>query len=371
MNLSNHATLAVQEDLTEYMSSSSQANLKIDNETSPNKTATNGINNAGNNIYQSFKKSNHVRNASLSSTNQTMQLINGSVSYQMNHNEIANCKKDSNLAQKYTTSISKSGTITKRPVYVYVDYKYEEKVYDKLVKTTTVTATTPTLNSHKQSTLARSVEINSVQTKAEPVKIEPSKNNQYYSPYSTGSRQTFMPNKLEDLFNNSCSANTGTAIDSIADLIPNSIKTSLSSTMQTLSSSLTRNSTNLNTNAYASSITGSDSIGSSRVSSSNDSTSNINNMCKNEESQYQLLSFEDRVKYQNYLANSNRSSNLMSSNTVNNTWSNNFKTVPTKKVTNFLNKDIASETKQNLDGSILRTTLIRPKEFEPKHETSV
>ena len=340
------------------MSSSSQINSKLENDISPRKhliTVTESKN------YQTNpsipKKSNHIRNSSLSSTNQTLQLINGGFSQQYNQNEsVVTYKKDSNLPQNYSATLSKSGTISKKPVYVYVDHKYEEKLYDKLIKTTIA----PGPVSGKQ--FAKSVELEQVQAKTEASS----------RPYSATSIKINRPNKLEDLFNNTCSANTGTAIDSIADLIPNSIKTSLSSTIQTLSSSLTRNSTNLNTNAYASSsITGTDSIGSSRVSSNN-SSSNLNNICKNTENQYQLLSYEDRVKYQNYLANTNRSSQIISnSSNINDSWSNNFRVTNTKRTTPFLKSDVANLTKQSFDNSILRNSLIRPKELEPKHETSV
>lgn len=332
-NFSNHATLAVQEDLTEYLSSSSQIMSKLEDLT-PKKPFINATESVNHQLNSSIlpKKSNHIRNSSLSSTNQSLQIINGA-SQQLIQN-----KKENNMSQNCSATLSKSGTLSKKPVYVYVDHKYEEKLYDKLIKTTTTVQS------------AKSVELEQTQAKIETTS----------RPYSATSIKINRPNKLEDLFNNSCSANTGTAIDSIADLIPNSAKTSLSSTIQTLSSSLTRNSTNLNTNAYASSsITGSDSIGSSRVSSNN-SSSNLNNICKNEESQYQLLSYEDRVKYQNYLANVNRSSQL-----INNSSINNLKVSTTKRTI------AVNPTKQSFDNSILRNSLIRPKELESKHETSV
>ncbi len=322
----------MQEDLTEYLSSSSQIISKLEDLTpkNPFTNVTESVNHQQN-FSMPPKKTNHIRNSSLSSTNQSLQIINGA-SQQLIQN-----KKENDMSQNCSATLSKTGTLSKKPVYVYVDHKYEEKIYDKLIKTTTVQS-------------AKSVELEHTQAKIETKS----------RPYSSTSIKINRPNKLEDLFNNSCSANTGTAIDSIGDLIPNSAKTSLSSTIQTLSSSLTRNSTNLNTNAYASSsITGSDSIGSSHVSSNN-SSSNLNNICKNEESQYQLLSYEDRIKYQNYLANVNRSSQM-----INNSSINNFKVSNTKRTI------AVNSTKQSFDNSILRNSLIRPKELESKHETSV
>ncbi len=363
VNYTNQATLAVQEDLTEYMSSSSQIISKIESEAiSPSKNCTITLESSNNQANLTIpKKSNHIRNSSLSSTNQALQLMTGGYNQQHNQNEsvvsVAYKKDNSNnLSQNYSTNLSKSGTISKKPVYVYVDHKYEEKIYDKLIKTTPIPVA---ILNGKQS--AKSVELDHVQAKTDYVS----------RPYSATSHKITRPNKLEDLLNNSCSANTGTAMDSVADLIPNSVKTSLSSTFQTLSSSLTRNSTHLNTNAYASSsITGSDSIGSSRVSSNN-SSSNLNNICKSEESQYQLLSFEDRMKYQNYLANVNRSSQIISSTSINNSWSSNFKVTNPKRTTPLFKSDSINQQKPNFDNTILRNSLIRPKDLESKHETSV
>jgi hypothetical protein len=343
------------------MSSSSQIISKIESEAiSPSKKCTITLESGNNQVNLTIpKKSNHIRNSSLSSTNQALQLMTSGYNQQQNQNEsvvsVAYKKDSNNLSQNYSTTLSKSGTISKKPVYVYVDHKYEEKIYDKLVKTTPIPVA---ILNGKQS--AKSVELEHVQAKTDYIS----------RPYSATSHKITRPNKLEDLLNNSCSANTGTAI-SVADLTPNSVKTSLSSTFQTLSSTLTRNSTHLNTNAYASSsITGSDSIGSSRVSSNN-SSSNLNNICKSEESQYQLLSFEDRMKYQNYLANVNRSSQIISSNSINNSWSSNFKVTNPKRTTPIFKSDSVNQQKPNFDNTILRNSLIRPKELESKHETSV
>ena len=253
---------------------------------------------------------------------------------------------DTEQQQQKEAIYGKTGTISKRPVYVYVDYTYQDKMQDKLVKQTTTSAPSKPVEPRlkRESLLS---------------------NGHTTNPYaSVVTRKSSQSSKLEDLFNNSCSANTGTAISSIAELIPASVKTSLSNTIQ----SLNRHVTN--------SVNGSDSIGSSRVSSSNDSNSNLNNLCSNktnEDSQYQLLSYEDRIKYQTYLANSSRSSQP-----INNSWSShtiNPKTVMTlgnKKATTFFKSESITQIKTNLDNSMLRGgVLIRPKEFEAKHETSV
>jgi Mn2+/Fe2+ NRAMP family transporter len=185
-------------------------------------------------------------------------------------------------AKNPTLSHSNSTTLqlAKKPAYVYIDYKYEDKMLDKLI------AKSPQALPRKNM------------------------NNNNNNNNNNGG-------KLNDLFNTSCSANTGTALDSIRT-------SSLSSTINTISQS-----------------------GSSSISSSNDILTNNNNNTKTiEESQYQLISYEDRLKYQQYLQNSAAKRAVK-------------KTQPT-----------------NLESSAMllqrANTLIRPKhEKEAKHETSV
>ena len=336
-NDSNQATLAVQEeDLTEYL----------------HKTITNEE--ASNQNTSASSKKTHVRNPSLGSAAQTIQLITGGAP--------TNEAKESDFNR--SNSMRKSGT-GKKPLYVYVDYKYEDKVMEKIVKPAEEAA------QNAYSALPTQYEF-----KSETLIVN------QYTAYSATHK---AKKNYDDLLNNSCSAHTGTAINSaiinlVPDLLSNSIKTSsLSNTIQTLSSS---NSCSSNNNIPNAKQSNGDSIGSSITSSSNSST-NLNPNSNEDNNHYQLITYDDRVKYQNYLNsnNSNRRSDLYS--TTSNSWLNNSnssasnykqksQTLASSNKSNSKLITIA-QLKSNLDqnGSLLRGAIIRPKEFEAKHETSV
>jgi len=139
------------------------------------------------------KKSFHVRNPSILSGSvvQNIQVLNGSHYLQ-----------DSNSSKTLTKTLNKNSN--KKPPYVFVDYKYEEKILK-----------TPNSN---------------------PIKAEPMSNEQLTN---KSSRMINKKTKLTDLLMNSCSVNTGTAIDSLPDMITTTTTTtSSSSNNQTLSSCL-------------------------------------------------------------------------------------------------------------------------------------
>jgi len=168
-----------------YIESKSSKEVKDEN---PYSKSNNNNNN---------KKSFHVRNPSILSGSivQNIQVLNGSHYLQ-----------DSNSKTLTKTLNKPTNTNTnKKPPYVFVDYKYEEK-----------TLKTPTLNT---------------------IKTEPVSNEQLTK--SNGSRSVInKKTKLTDLLMNSCSVNTGTAIDSLPGLVMTPSASSKNNQSSTLTSCL-------------------------------------------------------------------------------------------------------------------------------------
>ena len=132
------------------------------------------------------KKPSHVRNPSVLSGSiaQNIQILNGS--HFLNENTSINTSRNSN------NNKTLSSKQTKKPPYVFVDYRYEENI----------------LKSCSQAT---------------PCSINPSTiNHQELNKSNTPNRSTNKKSKFNDLLTNSCHINTGTAIDSIPDIIDSS-----------------------------------------------------------------------------------------------------------------------------------------------------
>ena len=273
---------------------------------SPDQTTKTNENITITSISTTTKKSHHVRNPSLGNAAQSIQLNNDDVIYTSHYS----CTTKSSH-----TSSKTRPTNGKKPVYVFVDYTGEEK-------TTSV------------STL--------------PTKI------------STSSINKSKTTKLDDLLNNSCSANTGTAMNSVPSLIND--KLSCSNFTQHLSSN------QITHNKLASKSNGS--VGDSVTPSSAGSSSNLNTHNSQEDSNinpYGKLNGnshsqinEERVRY--LLNSSNHSSNHDI----------NFSQKPSKLYDRInSNSMIKNSMTTNLNGSLLRGNMIRPREIEPKNETSV
>ncbi len=281
-------TLATQEETSEtYTENKSAKELHTNEEENP--------------YSKCSKKSFHVRNPSVLSGSiaQNIQILNGS--HFLNENTSINTSRNSNSK----TLTSKQ---TKKPPYVFVDYRYEENILKSCSQVPSVSS--PSTINHQELKKSNT----------------PNRSNK--------------KNKFNDLLTNSCQINTGTAIDSIPDIIDSSTSQGLHTCLM-LKNKLEFKAANSNGSESA---TTSLSVSSSNTGSSINFNANNNN---------QNLINELNDCAQIYLTNvSNRSSQLSSSAMI----------YQSSTICNFPRK---------VNDSSLRNTLINSNKLDLNHETSV
>lgn len=238
---------------------------------------------------------------------------------------------------------------SKRPLYVYVDYSYEEQILQK-IRTPPPAGPPPQLPpKHEEQPVIKS-------------------------------RDSPNPRKnLDDLLSNTCSSHMGNPIDSFvpnSELISNSMsilngaKSSLSNTTQSLNSSSTSsNNTNIKSKLHSKSngcVSSNTTTRTSSMVSSNESNGFVisQNLMTVEQTMVEAT-LEESPKYTSYLQSNAIRTAVNKSEATNIT-----KIMPPSVATRVSVNGKLISTSNN---GFAKTSIIRPrlKEFEIKHETSV
>jgi hypothetical protein len=278
---------------------------------------------------------------------------------------------DENIYEKKRTNKTSRSKSKNKSAYVFVDYSYEE-------------------NSMKE---------------IKNYAIEPEKESKYTMNESASFNDkdslietSQKKSKTLDVLTNSCSANTGTALNSIATLlVPDLLKSSLSFANKQHSNSSSKSIGYASANGAGSSTISSSNFSSSESTvmnqqstkppATNNHISITNSDVLIDDSSHYKSYCDDRLKYQQYLhnvsSNSNRSSRSHLYGTVNktSTSSSSLKQpyhqmpIPANRTSiSVLSSSSSTNREQNtlvLNSSLLRNNLLRAQTKDIKHETSV